>query len=239
VFIWDCRGTEKETIEGLSLDCPVHYVWATDTRGVAVDPITEVTEVTDAIEACHFAHDIIESKDLFEDWAAGARSILAEVVVGFQKMASRGRRQFIDLMEACKNEQNLRAALKSSRRGRDLIEDVLCEAKQTKAIMMTLHASLDRLWPLASAMVPDLTISLTDWVSGTEAVLFLLHDDFGDGFERWAFGRLMRLVISRPEPSDSERFTFFIKEVTRVPFGEYLSWLADFGREKGCEVVVG
>lgn len=244
-FIWDFKGRERWYVDPLDLDCPVYYVNPIDERGVGIDL---AAELTGPLEADAFAADVImpiPGKDGGESNATfqlAAQAVFAEVIKVFQEMAP-GNWQLIDVLEACRSEKMLRRILPVTADGEAFVEDLFGANRQAKGIMLTLRATINRLFPLAAAMAHSENISLREWVQGPEEAVLILQNvpkyeaNLAPLF-RWVFKHTLSLVMSRYEDR-GETYTFFIDEARWAPFADELTKLATAGREYRAGFVLG
>jgi hypothetical protein len=245
VFIWDFKGKERCYLDPLELDCPIHYINPIDVRECGIDL---AAELTGPLEADGFAAEVImpwKGTVNGEDGSTfllASQAVFAEVIKVFQETAGQDWR-FIDVLQACRSERNLRDVLPWTIDGEAIVEDLFGAQKQAKGIMFTLRANFFRLLPLAAAMTHcEENISLRSWVEEEESVLVLHNVDFYEAnlaqFFRWVFKHTLRLVMSRSKDR-GETYTFFIDEAQRAPFAEDLIKLATEGRDYRAGFALG
>jgi len=195
----------RRYLEPYNIAAPVDYLIPILQHGCGIDIARDVNT---AVAAQQFSNDIIapmasEGKTSNMEWIQAARDIFTEVVKVFQKQTPEEWR-FIDVLEACIDESNLRRVLSLSRTGRSRLNGVLGNSKQARVFCSTCKQRRESSGPLASAMLHTRNISLREWAFGPESVAVLQHhEEYSDalrGFERWIFGRAVKLAIAAGTP---------------------------------------
>src|SRR5262249_34032143 len=146
VVIWDFQDEEREYLDSLKLDCQVHYVCPLDPQAVGIELGADVTdsEAKSLVDA-YFGREPHLLTELVEPGEFRLKPSLTRAGEEFNRAVARlqaqGPWQFLDLLEACQDDWNLRLTLKLSVDGRRSLQGAKARGK---GVERTLDAKLSQ-----------------------------------------------------------------------------------------------